>query len=80
VRRSPNTAGRLDELAADERALSRARRLLHDVIDLLRGAGHAPRSPHGQQLELLERKERDLSDRRRRLHALLDRKPRTPTK
>ena len=52
--------------------------MLHDVIDLMRGAGHAPRSPHGRQLEFLEQKERDLSARRRKLHALLDRKPQTP--
>jgi RsiG-like len=74
VRRSSDTGTRLDELAADERALSRARRLLHGVIDLLRGAEPAPRSPHGKQLQLLEEKERDLSARRRKLHDLLDRK------
>jgi len=80
VRPSPDTAPQLDELAADEHALSRARRLLHGVIDLLRGAGHSPRSAYGKQLQLLEQKERDISARRRRLHALLDRKRRSSAK
>lgn len=63
---------RLDELERQERALSSARRRLHEVIDFLRGRGPSVRSPQGEQLRHLEVKERELSKRRQVLHGLID--------
>jgi hypothetical protein len=63
---------RIDDLEAQERSLSAARRRLHDVIDFMRPQNPADRSPQGEQLKHLEQKEKELSSRRRILHGLID--------
>jgi hypothetical protein len=62
----------LDQLEAQERSLSAARRRLHDVIDFMRPQNPSHRSPQGEQLKHLEQKEKELSTRRRVLHGLID--------
>jgi hypothetical protein len=62
----------LEELEAQERSLSAARRRLQDVIDFMRPQNPAQRSPQGEQLKHLEQKEKELSRRRRTLHGLID--------
>jgi hypothetical protein len=62
----------LDELEAQERSLSAARRRLHELIDFMRPQNPAHRSPQGEQLKHLEQKEKELSTRRRGLHRLID--------
>ncbi len=62
----------IEDLEERERALSAARRRLHDVIDYVRADSPAERSPQGEQLRYLEGKERELSGRRRTLHDLID--------
>ncbi len=62
----------IDDLEAQERSLSSARRRLHDVIDYVRADSPAERSPQGEQLRYLEGKERELSGKRRTLHSLID--------
>jgi hypothetical protein len=62
----------LDDLEAQERSLSAARRRLHDVIDFMRPQNPAQRTPQGEQLKHLEQKEKELSTRRRTLHGLID--------
>jgi len=62
----------VEDLEAQERSLSSARRRLHDVIDYVRADSPAEKSPQGEQLRYLEGKERELSGKRRRLHDMID--------
>ena len=62
----------LDELEAQERSLSAARRRLQELIDFMRPQNPAQRTPQGEQLRYLELKEKELSTRRRTLHRLID--------
>ena len=64
---------RIEELLAEERALSARRRRLQDRIDFLRGGGGGPVEETAGLIEELLRQERGVSEKRRELHDRIER-------
>jgi len=62
----------LEQLIAEEKALSARRRRLHDRIDFMRSGRAAGGGDTAAQLQSLLDEERQVSTRRRELHAEID--------
>lgn len=62
----------LRRLEATEKTLSRRRAVLHDRIDFVRGGVSSEIYAAGDQLEVLQQREREIAEERRLLHERID--------